>query len=354
MKILELNFEKGWRGGERQTLLSALHFREAGHQVALLARAGQPLAKAAREQGLTVHELERSAQIPGFLARQGRDYDLLHSQTANMLTWCILTRWAHRRPVVCSRRVAFALGSRFTRYKYRKADRVVAISQAAAAALREAGVRQIEIIPSAVSVRPPDLERARAFVEQHQLQGRKIVATMAALTTDKDPLTTVEALRLVLQQRDDFVFVHFGAGPMQEEVQAAVRRAGLEQHYVFAGFHSNPEDYYAMMDVFVLGSREEGLGSSVLDALARGVPAAATAAGGLREVLADGRGLLSPVGDAAALADNLVRLLSDAPADVRARDAMVAAGKAWVERECNVQIMGDRYLALFEKLLDRA
>lgn len=353
MKILELNFEKGWRGGERQTLLSALHFRDRGHEVGVLARAGQPLAQAAEAEGLTVHAIERSAHIPGFLARHGWRYDLLHSQTANMLTWCIATRWLHRRPVVCTRRVAFALGSRYTRYKYRRADLVVAISQSAAAALRQAGVRNIEIIASAVKPEPPDGQRVREFVDRHALAGRKVVATMAALTSDKDPLVNVEAVRLLRERRDDFVFVHFGAGAMRDEVAAAIVAAGLEPYYVLAGFHARPEDYYAMMDVFTLCSREEGLGSSVLDALARGVPVAATAAGGLAEVLAEGRGLLSPVGDAPALAANIARLLSTAPEDVRAQEDMVRAGRQWVERVCNVEHMGDSYLALFERLLRR-
>src|SRR5690606_36111335 len=118
----------GWRGGERQTLWSALRFRDAGHDVALLAREGEPLAMAAVEAGLTVHGLQGSAQALPFLATQGRRFDILHSQTAHMLSWCVMTKWLHRRPIVCSRRVAFALGGGFSRLKYRLADKVVAIS----------------------------------------------------------------------------------------------------------------------------------------------------------------------------------------------------------------------------------
>lgn len=353
MKILELNFEKGWRGGERQTLLSAVHFRQRGHEVGMLVRAGQPLDQAARDAGLRVHALERSMHIPGFLARQGRDYDVLHAQTANTLTWCVATRWLHRRPVVCTRRVAFALGSRYTRYKYRRADRVVAISQAAAAALRAAGVLNVEIISSAVKAEPPDMRRVREFIEHHGLSDRKIVATMAAFTPDKDPLLNVEVVRRLRARRDDFVFVHFGAGAMRAEVETAIAAAGLESYYVLAGFRARPEDYYAMMDVFTLCSRQEGLGSSVLDALARNVPVAATAAGGLAEVLAGGRGLLSAVGDAQALAANVDGLLDSTPDALRAREDMVRAGREWVDRMCAVDHMGDSYLDLFERLLDQ-
>ena len=56
MKILQLNFEKGWRGGERQTLYCMRAFRKAGHEVELMCRRGGPLAERARQEGFTVHE----------------------------------------------------------------------------------------------------------------------------------------------------------------------------------------------------------------------------------------------------------------------------------------------------------
>src|SRR3546814_1898467 len=55
MKILQLNFEKGWRGGERQTLYCMRAFRAAGHQVELLCRAGGPLQTRAGEEGFPAH-----------------------------------------------------------------------------------------------------------------------------------------------------------------------------------------------------------------------------------------------------------------------------------------------------------
>ena len=353
MKILELNLERGWRGGERQTLWSAMRFRDAGHDVALLAREGEPLAKAAAEAGLTVHGVQGSAQALPFLATQGRRFDILHSQTSHMLSWCVMTKGLHRRPIVCSRRVAFALGGAFSRLKYRLADKVVAISEACAAAPREAGVADVRIIRSAVRAAPSDAEAVIRFMHEHGLQGRKVLATMAALATDKDPHTMVRAVDLLRQRRQDFVFLHFGYGALAGEIAEAVKRVGLQDHYRLVGFHRNPEDLYACMDGYVMSSREEGLGSSVLDAMMRRVPVASTDAGGLSEVLDDGRGLLSAVGDAQALSYNMERLISDEPAYRQQRQDMIESAHAWVRRECDVDSMGDRYLALFHELLQR-
>ena len=69
---------------------------------------GEALATRAGAEGLTVHGCQRPLDIVRFLIRHGRNYDILHAQTGHALTWLAATRWAHRRPIVMSRRVAFA------------------------------------------------------------------------------------------------------------------------------------------------------------------------------------------------------------------------------------------------------
>lgn len=351
MRILELNFERGWRGGERQTLWTMQHFRDAGHEVELLARAGHPMAARAAQEKLPVHALPGSGAGMRYVALHGGRYDVLHAQTPPTLMWCVLTRWLHRRPVACTRRVAFELKSRLSHVKYRKADLVVAISEAAARPLRASGVPDIHVIPSAVQPRPPAPERLSAFAAEQGLGDRKVLATVGAMTREKDPLMLVDAVAQLAAIRDDFVFVHFGDGPLLESVRQRIREHGLEPIYRLAGFQQGVEDFFALMDGFVMSSTMEGLGSSVLDAFLARVPVASTDAGGLREVLADGRGLLSPVGDAHALAEHMQSLLADDDASVGARAQRVELAYQWVLRECSVQAMGERYLGLFDTLL---
>jgi glycosyltransferase involved in cell wall biosynthesis len=77
------------------------------------------------------------------------------------------------------------------------------------------------------------------------------------------------------------------------------------------GHIPDPACLVADADLFVMSSREEGLGTSVLDAMAIGIPVASTTAGGLPEMLQDGAGVLAPPGDAAALAGAIARLLTE-------------------------------------------
>lgn len=340
-----MNMERGWRGGERQTLLTMRQLRLQGHDVELLARKGGALARRAAELDFVVHEHEGAAAIGRFLLARRRGYDVMHAQTAHMMTWLALLRPWLQACLVFTRRTAFPLqkNARRNAWKWRQADVFVAISDAAAAEPRRLGL-DVVVIPSAVEARPLNAERLNAFTREYKLDGRRVLATAAALTPEKDPLTLVDAVHALAQRRIDFVFLHLGAGGSEEAAaHARVRELGLDSVYLFAGFQDAVEDLYRLMDVFVLASRHEALGSSALDAFLYGVPVVATHAGGLADLLADGRGLLSEVGDAQGLADNMMRVLDDAAL----RAVMVERARQYVAREHDPAVMASRYLGLY-------
>lgn len=343
MRILLLNFEKGWRGGERQTLLCMEQFRAAGHTVSLLARRDGELARAAQQAGFSVFQEDHVGAVCWRLWRHRAAFDVFHAQTANMMTWLAVMKPFLRGRTVFTRRTAFPVRRRqaITAWKWRQADVLVAITRAAAAEPQRLGVAVDHIIPSAVEYRHADEAQIADLRRRYGLDGRHVIATAAALTREKDPLTLVRAIAKLRERRDDFVFLHFGGGgTLEAAAHDAVRRAGLQDHYVFAGFHANITDCYRLMDVFVLSSRQEALGSSVLDAFLYGVPVVSTTAGGLAEILADGRGVGCSPGDSECLAAGIDRVLDDA--DLRAR--MVERAGHYVQTEHSVQHMAARYL----------
>ncbi|CAM5476151.1 glycosyltransferase family 4 protein [Eoetvoesiella caeni] len=350
MRILQLNIERGWRGGERQTLLCMQQFRQAGHKVELVARRAEALAAAAAAEGFKVHQVSGAGGLLFFLLRQGRRFSVLHAQTANTLTWLAVLKILLRRPVVFTRRTAFAVPAerlRKTLWKWRQADAFVAISEASAALPRSLGLAAT-IIPSAVVLQPVDLQHARAFAQTHALRGKRLIATAAAMTREKDPCTLIRAIDILRRTRSDFIFLHLGAGgDAQTQAHQLVQELDLAQHYIFAGFQERVEDLYRLMDAFILSSREEALGSSVLDAFLYGVPVVATDAGGLPELLADGRGLLCKVGDAQGLAQAMARVLDDA---ALCKD-MTAKAQAYVLSEHDPARMAQRYLDVYARLI---
>jgi glycosyltransferase involved in cell wall biosynthesis len=349
MRILQLNFERGWRGGERQTLLSMQEFRRAGHDVVLLARQSGELARSAQADGFTVHACANMLGLCWFLLSRGRRFDILHAQTANTMTWLALFKSWLRRPIVFTRRTAFGLGKRArkTAWKWRCADTLVAISEAAAAEPRSLGL-DVVVIPSAVAAKTLDLAHAQAFCSQFGLDGKRVLATAAALTREKDPCMLVRAVHHLRERRDDFVLVHLGAGGDAEQAaRSLVQELGLEKHYLFAGFQEHVEDLYGIMDLFALSSRQEALGTSVLDAFLYKVPVVSTNAGGLKESLADGRGLLCEVGDHQAMSAAMARVLDDAPL----RKSLIDKAQAYVVLEHDPGRMAQRYLTEYQRLV---
>lgn len=349
MRILLLNFERGWRGGERQTLLCLQQFRAAGHKVALLARSNGDLALAAQQAGITVYEENSPLAACIKLLRLRAQYDVFHAQTANTFTWLALFKPFLKGKVAFTRRTAFSVTKRaaITAWKWRKADLFVAISQAAALEPQRLGVPVHVVIPSTVLFHEPDNNNIDSLRSKLTRPGVFTIATVAALTPEKDPATVIKAIHKLSQMRNDFRFLHFGSmGSSEIEARDLVVRLGLQERYKFVGFRADITDCYRLMDVFVLGSKHEALGSSVLDAFLYGVPVVATNAGGLRELVANERGLSCPIGDFDCMANNINRLLNSPELCIKLR----SNAHKFVEQEHSPLNMSQRYLDAYHKL----
>ncbi|KIC95157.1 glycosyltransferase [Flavihumibacter solisilvae] len=347
MKILEINLARSWRGGERQTLYTAVALADMGHEVTVATRTDSQLAMHCELKGIPVKDFSGAASLAAWLAANGSKFDILHCQGSKELTWCVITKSFHRRPVVLSRRVNFAPKGGLTKWKYDHASAIVGVSEAIRQTLNRFGVKNVSVIPSAFLPAEPDQARITELREQFAPGGKKIVATAAALTIEKDPATMVRAIAGLRKKRDDFVFIHFGDGPMKEEIRQLVRKEGLETTYLLPGHTHDPETIYPAFDVYVMSSVEEGLGSSVLDAFYNRVPVVSTAAGGLANLLDEGRGLLCEVADAACLANNINAILSSP----ELFETMTAEAKEYLFLHHSISTCAAQYETLFHSLL---
>jgi glycosyltransferase involved in cell wall biosynthesis len=176
-----------------------------------------------------------------------------------------------------------------------------------------------------------------------------VVGTVGRLADQKDPETWLAAARLVVDAVPDVRFVWIGDGPLRPAVEAAVRRADLHGSVVLAGVRGDVPRLLRALDVFALSSRWEGLPRTVVEAMASGVPVAATAVDGVVEVIDDGRtGRLVPPGDPAALARAVTTLLDDPPR----RDAIGSAATERV-REFDAAEMLARLERLYQEVAGR-
>jgi glycosyltransferase involved in cell wall biosynthesis len=330
--------------------------RERGVCNAIACRPKAPLEARARAAGVPTLPLAGgSLRALGDVVRAARGFDLLHCHTARAHSLVTLAAPALRQPVVVTRRVDFRPSqSRFNRWKYRRAARVICISEFIARQLEQWGVsrHKLIVIPSAVpmpSSSDAAVRRAQEWRCQLNLSSdQKLVGNIAALVGHKDHATLLRAAREVAAQRKDIVFVIVGDGELRTDLEQLHRKLGLEGTVRFVGFLPQAEELLPAFDVFAMSSCMEGLGSIVLDAFAAGVPVAVTAGGGLPELVRDGQtGLLVPVSDASALANAIVRLL-DQP-DLAKK--LIGNARAWVQENFSVPRMAESYWRVYQEIL---
>ncbi len=346
MKILEINTESSWRGGERQTYLNMEGLREMGVEVELLAKLGGNLSIKSQDADFQTHTITSRWKGVKFLLKNGSNYDILHAQTSKAQLLAILTKPFHRKPIVYSRRVNFPIRGFFTKWKFFFTDKVVAITEEVKKNLENFGVKNVSVITDIVENQVVNVPRVFGFLEKNGWQNKKIIATVAAFTEEKDPQTLVDSIAYLSKLRNDFVFLHFGEGKLKSEIIQRVKELGIRNSYQFVGYHDDIQDFYAIFDIFVLTSRQEGLGSSLLDAFIKGVPVVATRAGGITETV-ENMGLLCDVGDSEQIAKSIDKLLNDKSlkTDFTERAYQIATTKH------SIKTVSNQYLAIFNVLL---
>ncbi len=223
------------------------------------------------------------------------------------------------------------------RAAYACAHKVVANSRAAATRLRREGVpdRKIAVVANGLDgdVFRPGLRRPAA---------RRVVV-VANLRAEKGHDVLVDAAARVLDRVPDARFDLVGDGPERARLHARAAALGVSGAFRFLGHQDDVAARLRAADVFALPSRSEAMPNAVLEAMSAGLPVVVSAAGGLLELVDSERtGLLVPPGDAAALADALVRALTDWPLAER-------LGRA-ARAEISARHSFDRMVDAFERI----
>lgn len=200
---------------------------------------------------------------------------------------------------------------------------------------------------------PADPAAAAELRAELGVDDRPLLLTVARLVERKGHETVLRALPAVREAVSDVAWAVVGEGPMRERLEALTDELDLRAAVRFTGRLAAERlaACYAAADLFVMpshavpGELAEGLGLAYLEAAAAGVPSVGSDFGGIPDAIADGEtGLLVPPRDSAALAEALVRLLTDSAL----RDRMGAAARERVEREFTWRRVAERFLAELE------
>src|SRR5882672_2139034 len=364
MFSLHVDTARTWRGGQNQVLLTVNGLRAIGHRAALVAHPDGELRRRAAE-GLDLipiaprTEMDLSAAWRFARVVKRLAPDVIHAHDPHGVAMASLalslgagSAKAGRTPaLVASRRVDFHLrGNSFSRWKYRQVDCFIAASEAIRQMLVGDGVpaEQTVTVHEGIDVEhvvgAPPVNVHEAFWLPH---GSPVIGNVAALVPHKGQRYLIEAAHLVVQQLPDARFVILGEGELREHLEKQVHEHHLEKHVWLPGFRTDVLGCISGFDLFVMSSVTEGLGTSLLDAMAASRPIVATTAGGIPEIVEEGvNGLLVPPRDHHALAQGIVRALSDEAL----RRRMGEAGFARVNERFTVERMVEKTADVYRRV----
>jgi glycosyltransferase involved in cell wall biosynthesis len=357
MFSLHVDTSRTWRGGQRQVLLTILGLRERGHRAVLVAHPEGELAQRASEG----HDLIRLAPRAELDLHAGWKVsriikelkpEIIHAHDPHAVALASLAvsfnTSADCPAIVASRRVAFRLKRHaFSRWKYHQVDCFIAASDAIHQILAEDGIDRSRIVTvyegidiARVQAEPVANIHAEFWLPTHA----PIVGAVGALTQEKGHKYLIDAAALVVREVPDARFVIFGEGDLRPSLERQVKELHLEKHVLLPGFRPDILSFVRAFDLFVMCSLHEGLGTSLLDAMAAGKATVASETGGIPEVVAGGEtGLLVPPRDHQALASAIAALLKDAGR----RAAMGQAGVERVKRVFSAERMVEKTLEVY-------
>jgi glycosyltransferase involved in cell wall biosynthesis len=175
----------------------------------------------------------------------------------------------------------------------------------------------------------------------------KIIGTLGRLVEPKDYPTLIEAIRLVREKGWDVELQIAGQGPEKPVLEEFIMRSGMGSHACLVGFQ-NSSDFLKRIDLFSMSSVREGLPLALLEAMACGLPVAATRVGGIPEVVADGiSGLLSEPRDPRGLAENIVKFLRNP----ELRATLGRNARKTIEESYSIQKLARSYETLYRNAL---
>ena len=235
--------------------------------------------------------------------------DLIHCHTSNAHTLAYYSGlFGMHRPIIVSKRTDFPIRSA-KKYNHKDIAAVLCVSDKINEITTNSIVDKNKvhtvysgIDPSRFNVIQKSLKEMLGISKESVLIGN-----CSAIADQKDYFTFLD----VAKKLPHYEFVIIGSGPLEKEVMNYASTLNLKNIH-FTGFMNDIESYLSSLDLFLITSKTEGLGTSILDAMICKIPVVATKAGGIPEIVIDRKtGLLEEIGNSQRLSQNVENLISN-------------------------------------------
>ncbi|MBD3162765.1 MAG: glycosyltransferase, partial [Candidatus Eisenbacteria bacterium] len=309
IRVLQIDTGKEWRGGQQQVFYLSRELERRGVKSTIVAPRRSPLAGRAADEGLSIREIPyRGAGDPMAIhgiaqAIQETGAQFLHVHTAHAHSLAFLVRripgiLREGRPaLLVHRRVDFApANDPLTRMRYTSEDCLyLCVSEAVRKVLLGYGLpaEKLRVVHSCIDPARIDAsageDRGALRREIGVPEETPLIGVVGAFVPHKGHRFLLAALPRIVASLPETRVVLFGDGPLETELRRDCWERGLQDRVVFAGFRSDVARFLHCFDLLAHPSTEEGLGTTILDAMAARLPVVASRAGGIPEVVSHGR-----------------------------------------------------------------
>ncbi len=295
LKIAHINLAKGLRGGENQTLALIEGLQKFEIEQILICRKNSLLEKQAIQLKIPVIGISKPFLLN---VTKLKAFDLIHVHEGRSIYFALAVHLLFQKPYLVTRRVLNKPREKWlTKFAYKKATRIISISQKIDDVMRIFSPnQQTKIIPDIARELVPNSENVMLL--KKQFTDKFIVGHVGALDDEIKNQSLILKAANQLREHENLIFMFLGVGKDKAKLKNLAAELNLT-NVIFEGFKTNIADYFALFDIFVYPSKEEGLGSAILEAFQFQKPVIAANVGGIPDVLGDNEfGLLiNPLDD---------------------------------------------------------
>lgn len=358
MNIVHLSAEKTWRGGEQQIAYLIDELNKLNQKQLVICRKNSAFEIYCKEQNIPYKsikfknqfDIKSSIQVKNICKSFHADVMHLHSSHAHAIAvWSYYL--GNPTPMVLSRKVDFPVSKNILsniKYNCKGIKKIICVSNAIKEIMQQSIDKKskLEVVYDGIDLekfKNPDKNYLR---KEFNLPADKIIiANTSALADHKDYPTFIKAIKYLKGKINAQYFI-IGDGPLKNAIQNLVIEEGLEKDIIFTGFRNDIKEILPSIQYFVLSSKTEGLGSSILDAYAAKVPVICTDAGGIKEIAYSNTAMINKVGDYQQIGESILHLINNKEHE----QALVKNAYEHVQAY-DKKIMASKTLAVYQQCL---
>ncbi len=324
MKVLHINLQKGWRGGEQQLGYLMLELQKRSVKQVLVCRKDSELEKFAKENNINYFG-KKKGLVPFFQSLKKlkeivleEQINIIHCHESKGHSLGVYSKilYGFKSKIVLHRKVVFPIKG-FLSKKIKYSDKYIAKTICISNVVKTIFEKSTEnkntvIIPDMVDLQFDYTEKQQILRKKYNVPQKTIIGYIAALTFEKDHFTFLDTAKKLLEKSDNLHFVLVGDGDLKEEITSYASSLKIEQYITFTGYIENAKQVIPEIDILLFTSTQEGLGSTVLDFFVAKKPVVTVKNGGSEDLVTNGQtGFLCEIKDSECLAEKTMLLLND-------------------------------------------